>query len=67
MYTLTHLSEHTSLYTPLYTHDGMYKGVEDGTWGELVVPSNWEMEGHGHPTYTNVQYVNWFFRVSLPW
>lgn len=25
-------------------------------WEEIVVPSNWQMEGYGHPHYTNVQY-----------
>lgn len=25
-------------------------------WDEIVVPSNWQMKGYGHPHYTNVQY-----------
>ena len=25
-------------------------------WGDLVVPGNWQLQGHGHPNYTNVQY-----------
>lgn len=26
------------------------------TWDEIRVPSNWQMEGYGHPHYTNVIY-----------
>ena len=26
-------------------------------WGEIEVPSNWELEGHGIPIYTNIKYV----------
>lgn len=25
-------------------------------WGEITVPGNWEMQGHGCPIYTNVKY-----------
>jgi len=24
-------------------------------WGRITVPGNWQMQGHGHPHYTNVQ------------
>lgn len=26
------------------------------SWNNITVPSNWQMEGHGHPHYTNIQY-----------
>ncbi len=25
-------------------------------WGEIEVPGHWQMQGHGHPHYTNVDY-----------
>ena len=25
-------------------------------WGEIIVPSCWEMQGHGYPIYTNIKY-----------
>ena len=25
-------------------------------WGKLTVPGHWQLQGHGHPWYTNVQY-----------
>ncbi len=32
------------------------EGFDDSKWGPIEVPSCWEMEGHGIPIYTNVQY-----------
>ena len=29
---------------------------DEAGWGELPVPSNWQMYGHGRPHYTNVRY-----------
>ncbi|CAL8464023.1 g3558 [Coccomyxa elongata] len=29
---------------------------DDGKWGKIEVPANWECEGHGKPIYTNFQY-----------
>ena len=29
---------------------------DDSDWDQIPVPSNWQMEGFGHPWYTNVQY-----------
>ncbi|EOD24420.1 hypothetical protein EMIHUDRAFT_254773, partial [Emiliania huxleyi CCMP1516] len=29
---------------------------DDSGWGEIEVPGNWELQGHGFPIYTNVQY-----------
>ena len=29
---------------------------DDSTWGELKVPSNWELNGYGTPIYTNSDY-----------
>ena len=31
-------------------------GFDDKGWAELPVPSHWQLEGHGHPQYTNVAY-----------
>ncbi len=28
----------------------------DTEWGTIPVPSNWELEGHGVPIYTNIEY-----------
>ena len=32
-------------------------GFDDGSWGEMQVPGNWELAGHGLPIYTNVDYI----------
>lgn len=29
---------------------------DDSAWDELPVPSNWQMQGYGHPHYTNILY-----------
>jgi beta-galactosidase len=29
---------------------------DDGTWAEIPVPSNWELQGYGLPIYTNSSY-----------
>ncbi len=29
---------------------------DDAEWCEIAVPSHWALQGHGHPTYTNIQY-----------
>lgn len=31
-------------------------GFDDSSWGEIDVPSCWQMHGHGTPIYTNVTY-----------
>lgn len=37
--------------------EGFYKpGYDTGNWTEITVPSCWEMEGHGYPIYTNIEY-----------
>ncbi|HEU5078470.1 MAG TPA: glycoside hydrolase family 2 TIM barrel-domain containing protein [Opitutaceae bacterium] len=28
---------------------------DDSGWGEITVPGNWEMQGHGRPHYTNIR------------
>ncbi|MBR8538220.1 DUF4981 domain-containing protein [Carboxylicivirga sediminis] len=34
-----------------------YKSTfNDAEWGTIPVPSNWELEGHGVPIYTNIEY-----------
>lgn len=30
---------------------------DDSSWGEMEVPGNWELAGHGFPIYTNVNYI----------
>ena len=30
---------------------------DDGPWGWITVPGNWELKGFGFPVYTNVGYV----------
>jgi len=29
---------------------------DDSGWGNIKVPSNWELQGHGVPIYTNIEY-----------
>ncbi|MEN0111250.1 MAG: glycoside hydrolase family 2 TIM barrel-domain containing protein, partial [Planctomycetota bacterium] len=29
---------------------------DDSAWGTIPVPSNWEIQGHGQPLYTNIVY-----------
>ncbi|WP_225743803.1 glycoside hydrolase family 2 TIM barrel-domain containing protein [Marinilactibacillus sp. Marseille-P9653] len=36
---------------------------DDSDWDYITVPSHWQMEGYGHPHYTNVQYP---FPVAPP-
>lgn len=31
-------------------------GFDDSDWATIPVPSNWEIEGHGQPIYTNMKY-----------
>ncbi len=31
-------------------------GFDDAGWDRIPVPSCWQMQGHGHPHYTNVNY-----------
>mmetsp|Transcript_150899 Transcript_150899/g.484956 ORF Transcript_150899/g.484956 Transcript_150899/m.484956 type:complete len:1278 (+) Transcript_150899:286-4119(+) len=37
---------------------------DDAAWGEMPVPGNWELNGHGYPIYTNVIYN---FHSDPPW
>ncbi|KAF4447193.1 beta-galactosidase [Fusarium austroafricanum] len=32
------------------------EGEPEGPWSEIHVPGHWQLQGHGHPHYTNVQY-----------
>ncbi len=38
---------------PIDFHDVHF---DDSAWGEIAVPSNWQMHGYGIPIYTNVTY-----------
>jgi len=31
-------------------------GLDDGSWAEIPVPANWEVEGYGHPIYLDERY-----------
>lgn len=43
--------------SPYETPQGFYSEEYDvSEWREIRVPSNWQMEGYGHPHYTNVMY-----------
>jgi beta-galactosidase len=44
--------------------DFYLKDYADLDWNTIKVPSNWELEGHGLPIYTNVQYP--FLPVNPP-
>ena len=33
------------------------KGFDTSQWDSIEVPSNWELEGHGIPFYTNIKYM----------
>ncbi|MBQ2056307.1 MAG: DUF4981 domain-containing protein [Bacteroidaceae bacterium] len=35
------------------------KNYNDGDWGTMPVPGNWELNGFGDPIYTNMQYPWW--------
>ncbi|MGD9145443.1 MAG: glycoside hydrolase family 2 TIM barrel-domain containing protein, partial [Anaerolineae bacterium] len=37
-------------------HDFQAVDFDDGDWGQIDVPGNWQLQGHGVPMYTNVQY-----------
>lgn len=36
--------------------DFMQPGYKDSSWNDMVVPSNWQMQGYDIPIYTNVTY-----------
>ncbi|WP_299534515.1 glycoside hydrolase family 2 TIM barrel-domain containing protein [Ulvibacterium sp.] len=33
------------------------KGFDVSAWDTIIVPSNWEVQGHGIPVYTNITYM----------
>ncbi|MFT5805782.1 MAG: beta-galactosidase [Moritella dasanensis] len=37
---------------------------DDATWNDITVPSNWQLQGHDKPIYTNVKYP---FDVNPPY
>ena len=42
---------------PALSLDGTWEfRLDGGPWGELPVPSHWQLHGHGAPAYTNVAY-----------
>lgn len=41
----------------------MQPEFDDGEWGTIAVPSNWQLQGHDKPIYTNVKYP---FAVNPP-
>ncbi|MBO4631397.1 MAG: beta-galactosidase subunit alpha, partial [Lentisphaeria bacterium] len=36
--------------------DFFQEDFDCGEWDDIMVPSNWQMKGYGHPHYTNVNY-----------
>ncbi|MCE5322797.1 DUF4981 domain-containing protein [bacterium] len=36
--------------------DFFAEGFDAASWDEISVPGNWQMQGYGHPHYTNVMY-----------
>ena len=32
------------------------EGFNDNSWGQILVPGDWQMNGYGYPIYTNVSY-----------
>ncbi len=43
--------------TPLEAPAAFFeKNFDTAEWGTIQVPGNWQMQGHGYPHYTNVQY-----------
>ena len=51
---------------PVLSLDGSWAFRMAGSprWGTLLVPSHWQLHGHGAPAYTNVTYP---FPVDPPW
>jgi len=39
-----------------YRNDFFKPGYNDTQWGTMPIPGNWELNGYGDPTYTNVVY-----------
>ncbi|MFW5985766.1 MAG: glycoside hydrolase family 2 TIM barrel-domain containing protein [Halanaerobiales bacterium] len=47
----------TLVDNPVLVPEGFYrKEFDAGDWGNIKIPSNWQIEGYGHPHYTNIQY-----------
>lgn len=44
--------------------DFLEKEINTDCWNEISVPGHWQLQGHGHPHYTNVQYP---FPVEPPY
>jgi beta-galactosidase len=47
------------LYAERHTErlqDFYQPGINTSSWSDITVPSNWEIEGHGIPIYTNIVY-----------
>jgi hypothetical protein len=43
--------------SPDLTPEGFEKvNYDDSGWSEITVPGHWELQGHGQPIYTNIQY-----------
>ncbi len=43
--------------SPETVPDRFWDGDFDAdSWTDIVVPGNWEVQGHGHPIYTNIKY-----------
>ena len=54
------------LYPSIDTEDNFTREDFDGAdFGEIPVPSNWELHGHSEPIYTNIHYP-WSYDKSAP-
>jgi len=54
----------TLVSSPYEVPENFYEeSFDTHLWGDLAVPSNWQMEGYGYPHYTNVVYP---FSVDPP-
>ena len=51
-----------------FKSDFFKPGFNDAQWGTMPIPGNWELNGYGDPTYTNVAYP-WdsFFKSNPPY
>jgi beta-galactosidase/beta-glucuronidase len=43
--------------SPAEAPESFYEDSYDvGSWDDVQVPSSWQMQGYGHPHYTNIDY-----------
>ncbi|MHA1791919.1 MAG: sugar-binding domain-containing protein, partial [Promethearchaeota archaeon] len=53
--------------SPRNKPDGFHElNFDDSEWSVIPVPSNWQLEGHGIPIYTNFRYPRSVKQVRIP-